>query len=92
MTAADREGDEATPRVQREIENNLLLKQAIVEIRSMKGTMDSNHLVAIELRDKKTIARVDTMWGVLTNVRWLAAAIATVLAALWASHSIWGKP
>lgn len=86
------DAEEVGPRQTREIENNLLLKQAIIDIRSMKGTIDANHQQAIEIRDKKTIEHVETMWGVLTNVRWLVAGVATLLGALVATHAIWGWP
>ena len=89
---ANGEGDEFTPRQTREIENNLLLKQAIIEIRSIKGIVDTDHLTAIELRDKKTIAHVDTMWGALTNGRWLLAAIAGLLGGLYVTKSLWNWP
>jgi hypothetical protein len=88
----DGEGDDYSPRMTREIENNLLLKQAIIDIRSMKGTIDANHLQAIEIRDKKTIEHVETIWSAFKNVRWLFAAAAAVLGILYITKSLWNWP
>lgn len=89
---SDGEGDDVTPRQTREIENNLLLKQAIIELRTIRGVVDADHLTAVELRDKNTIGHVDTMWGALVNGRWLLAAIAAILGALYITKSLWNWP
>lgn len=86
------DGDEFSPRQTREIENNLLLKQAIVDIRAMKGTIDSNHLQAIEIRDKKTIEHVETIWNIFKNIRWLVGGTAAVLGILYVTKAIWKWP
>lgn len=89
---ASKRGDEISPALVQLVENNLLLQQAITDLKHIKATQEMNHVIAVQLRDHKTIERVDKLWLTVSNGRWLVGALAGALAAIWASHSIWGWP
>jgi hypothetical protein len=87
-----RKGEEISPALVQLVENNLLLQQAIADLKHIKGLQEMNHILAVQLRDHATIERVDKLWLTVNNGRWLLGAIATVLGALLASHVIWKIP
>ena len=89
---ASKRGDEISPALVQLVENNLLLQQAITDLKHIKATQEMNHIIAVQLRDHKTIERVDKLWGSINNGRWLLGALAAILGALWASHAIWNWP
>ena len=89
---ADKAGEEISPALVQLIENNLLLKTAIADIKTIKATQEMNHVIAIELRDHNTIERVDQLRLTISNARRVLVGIGAVLAALWATHTIWNWP
>lgn len=84
--------DETSPKVRQEIENNLLLHQALDVLKDIKATQEVNHVIAVALRDHKTIERVDKLWLTVNNARWLLAALAALLSGLYVTHAIWKWP
>jgi hypothetical protein len=96
---SQRPGEEISPALVQLVENNLLLKQAIDNLKDLKASQEINHLVALEIRDHNTIPKADKSWEtivtvrrVLTAVAALMTALAALLGVLWATHSIWNWP
>jgi len=89
---APRKGDEISPALVQLVENNLLLQQAIADLKHIKATQELNHVIAVQLRDHKTIERVDKLWLTVNNARWVLAGLAGLLSVLYITHSIWHWP
>lgn len=91
--------EEPSPALVQQIENNLLLKQALAEIQHIRVTTEANHQVAANLAQHHTIERVDTLWitmGQLTAfARFTVAALGMLVTAipiLLVTHTVWRWP
>lgn len=86
----------ASPELVQAIENNVLLKQAMVELKTIKDVQETDHLVIVALRDHKTIERLDQLWEIFKAARWTIIAslglTTTALGALFTTHVVWGWP
>jgi hypothetical protein len=86
----------ASPELVQAIENNILLKQAMGELKEIKAIQETDHLVIVALRDHKTIERLDKMWIAFTSARWVIGStiglLIAILGALYTTHSVWGWP
>ena len=88
----DGDMEAASPALVQLVENNLLLHQAIADLKHIKAVQEMNHVVAVELRDHQTIERVDKLWLTVNNARWLLGGLAAILSGLFVTHAIWGWP
>lgn len=90
---------EPSPALVQQIENNLLLKQALDEIKQVRITTTANHQVIANLIEHKTIDRVDTLWVTMGQLTFLArltvGALAMIVAGvpiLLVTHTVWRWP
>lgn len=70
------------PMLIQQIENNVLLKQVVQNVKEVSDKQDLNHLVAIQLRDHSTIERVDALWAGFGSFKFLLRFIAAMLGAI----------
>ncbi len=86
----------ASPELVQAIENNILLKQAMADLRDIKANQATDHLVIVALRDHKTIERLDQLWTAFAGAKWMLATsvglAATIVGVFFATHSVWGWP
>lgn len=92
------EGEPSAALVQ-QIENNLLLKQALDEIKRVRVTQETSHRVIANLAEHNTIERVDTLWVTMGQLTFLArltvAALGMIVAGvpiLLVTHTVWRWP
>jgi hypothetical protein len=81
------------------IENNVLLHQLVDKVEDIQKKQETNHLVAVALRDHNTIEKVEQLWsgfGNLKFVMWLLAGLIAMIpiaaGGLTASHFLFGWP
>ncbi|MGH8305918.1 MAG: hypothetical protein ACRETG_09940 [Steroidobacteraceae bacterium] len=77
-----RSEDDASPALVQAIENNLLLHQALGELKDIKTAQGINHLVSLALKEHNTIERVDSLWAQMGQVTFLLRTLLGIVSLL----------